>query len=140
MNRIVKTALLWLLALALPVQGWAAATQLACAPAMHQAMQTVDVMPHDMHASGHHAMEAGMDHITYAMTVDSHDHSGNSIHHADGKCSVCAACSVGMVMLPSFSGWTSLPAGSSPVGIAPASAFLGHVPDGIKRPPKVVLV
>lgn len=139
MNRIVKTALLWLLALVLPVQGWAAATQLACAPAMHQVMQ-VDALPHDMHASGHPAMEAGMHQITRAMTADSHDHSGNAIHHADGKCSVCAACSVGLVMLPSFSGWTSLPAGSSPVGIAPASAFLGHVPDSIKRPPKAVLV
>lgn len=140
MNRIVKTALLWLLALALPVQGWAAATQMSCVPAMHQTAHASAEMSHDMQAPGHHAMHADAHERAVGDTQDHSSAASVSAKHADAKCSVCAACYVGMVMLPSTSGWLPLPVGSMPVVITPTSSFFGHIPDGIKRPPKSVLV
>lgn len=139
MNRIVKIVLLWLLALALPVQGWAAATQISCAPTMHHPAQASGYTSHEMpHAQNHHAMHDGMHE---AAATDMHgDSSPVSAKLGDAKCSACAACYVGLTALPSSSDWPLSAIASTPVVVTPASSFVGHVPDGIKRPPRAVLV
>ncbi|HWU97559.1 MAG TPA: hypothetical protein VN114_03525 [Oxalicibacterium sp.] len=136
MNRLVKTALLWLLALALPVQGWAAATQLSCAPVIHQVTQAGDIA---MHASHH--MTEGEGHSMQAEDAHSHASTNSPVsRHVDMKCSACAACNVGMTALPSVHDWPLLPVGSIPAVAAPAATFLAYIPDGIKRPPRSILV
>lgn len=136
MNRFVKTALLWLLALALPVQGWAAATQLSCAPVMHHAVMDASDGAHDMmNMDDHHAM-----HEMTAETEQTHASSSvpapSTSKHGDMKCGACAACNVGMTALLSMHDWPLPSVDSTPAVAAPAISFLAHIPDGLKRPPR----
>ena len=96
-----KILLLWLLTLAIPVQGFAAVLQ-ACAPAMVQAAQVQPVQQHRMDTMAHmdHGMSADAHahhghHDAAAMSVAAGDDGGASHHdqhHANLTCSFCAAC------------------------------------------------
>jgi hypothetical protein len=84
--RVLRLMLICLLAVALPVQGWAAATMLSCGPGHHRMAEA--------HAHEGHAMadEHGGHHDA-ASTSDLHD-------LAQFKCSACAACGVVHVLPP----------------------------------------
>lgn len=141
MNRIFKTWMLWLLVLALPAQGYAAVSQLSCGPLMHQAVVEVT---HDV--TMHHAqnLPADMDmtagqHV-HADATHEQTHAQTYEQQASSTCSACAACCLSIAMLPSLPDWSLTTIGATPVVSAPASLFLGHIADGIKRPPKSLLV
>lgn len=70
--RALRIVVMWLIALALPVQGLAAATMLSCGGGDHQ-----QVASHDHHD---HAMEHGGE-----QAAPNHDHA---------KCSACADCCI----------------------------------------------
>ena len=72
---LVRTVLIWLLAVALPVQGAAAATMLACGPGHHGA------------AGAHaHAAEAGQAPHAHDIGAHAHDHEAQHDHQAgDGS-------------------------------------------------------
>lgn len=78
MSRRLRFLLLWLIALALPVQGFAAATMLHCAPVHHGA-----AMPAADAASPHHDHAAHMKHAAAEKPTQ-----------ASG-CSACASCCLG---------------------------------------------
>ncbi|MNJ99046.1 hypothetical protein D3C87_168180 [compost metagenome] len=146
MNRLFKTLVLWLLVLALPVQGYAAVMQMSCAPAMHEsvAAEVAAVTA----VSDEHAHHHGMQHEAAAVTdaaTDATAKAATDMPSPHGKqthmkCSVCAAGCMGMTALPSTPDWTFAAIGSSQILASPAPDFLGHIPDGIKRPPKSSLV
>ncbi|WP_076591244.1 hypothetical protein [Herminiimonas arsenitoxidans] len=136
MNRIFKTFMLWLLVLALPVQGFAATMQMSCAPEMHHSVVTP--------ASDTHAHHGNMDaHVDMDMT-SSHTAQSDSKTPFDQpsnmKCSACAACCMGIAALPATLDLPIAASGSAVIFSSPATFFLGHIPDGIKRPPKSILV
>ena len=126
--------LMWLLLLALPLQGYAAATTLNC-------------------GAGHHPMSAAV--ASVAIPVASgeprHVHHGDTTdpaasaghHHADGtsksKCSACATCCVGAA-LPA----TALVFVDAVPDRAPTRFFsigpIGFLTDGPDRPPRTHLV
>lgn len=92
MRSVFHTLLIWLMLLAVPVQGFAAASMLSCEPII-----VSNAVPADNYSDGHahhhdHAqMSAGVDHT--------HHHQQNSSnHHAAGKCGACAACCIGASM------------------------------------------
>lgn len=135
--------LLWLLVLALPVQGYAAVMQMSCAPTMHQATTPEVIVAADaMHAdhAHHHGMqhEASAEQAPAAKVAKAGEPSHGKQTHM--KCSVCAAGCIGMTALPSTPDWSFAPLSSSPVVSSIVADFLGHIPDGIKRPPKTSLV
>lgn len=143
MNRFVRIVLLYLLALALPVQGWAAATQSACPPEMHQtAMQAaheesiVESVAATSHEHEHHQMHAA--HHQTDSSGDHHDQTAKT-GHGNASCSACAACYIGMALLPAMPDLVKPAYGSAAVSVATPSIFLGHIPDGIKRPPRHIL-
>lgn len=148
MNRIFKTWMLWLLVLALPAQGYAAVSQLSCGPLMHQAVVEVthDASMHHAVAHEHHAqnLPAGMDMTAaqhaHADATHEQTHAQTHEQQASSTCSACAACCLSIAMLPSLPDWSLTTIGATPVVSAPASLFLGHIADGIKRPPKSLLV
>lgn len=150
MNRFIRIALLYLLALALPVQGWATATQSVCAPAMHQAgmqithVETAAAASHDhhqMHASHEQAEQAKVPAEMQAASDAQHDHAAKHAgNHGNATCSACAACYIGMALLPAMPDFVAPPYGSSAAVAATSSFFPGHIPDGIKRPPRHILV
>ena len=102
MKRFVRCFVMWLLVLALPVQGFAAATMLLCGAGHHGTVQATEG-GHD-HA-GH--MHMGAQDVSAVSESVAHEHAaGASPPHEDsafspftakhakvmGKCSACAAC------------------------------------------------
>lgn len=139
-----KILLLWLLALAIPLQGFAAVLQ-ACAPAMQATQQ---------HAQHHGQQQAGQASAT-AMTADqtaqhhAHHHPmtqtladsdpapapSHGTQHADASCSFCAACTVGAILPLALA---TVPAPDLPsldYLVQPASGFVGYLPENPDRPP-----
>ncbi|QNA99689.1 hypothetical protein [Massilia sp. Se16.2.3] len=96
MNTTLRTLIVWLVLLALPFPGFASAAMLGCA-AGHGARTVAAAAPHgDAHAEHMQAMATGMDHAAMAAMHD--DAAGT--HHGAGKCSACAACSIGAAIVP----------------------------------------
>lgn len=137
MRALVRCLLIWLMALAVPLQGMAAASLRHCMPA-HERTHG-DGTPH---AEGH--AHAGPSHGLHAAdsAADSAAGTGQDAapHQAAdgfkaGKCSACAACCVAL----------GLPAPTVQVPVVPADAFIAilrtaappsFVPGGLDRPPR----
>lgn len=122
----------FLLAVALPVQGWAASTMLWCAstPA-HHASSTAAGPATDAHA--HHHVQ------TPADAAGSADAAADATATTDagslGKCSACAACCIGVAILPSHQFTPMLPIAASYglIALAPPARI---ALDGLERPPR----
>lgn len=130
MDRFLRTFLLWLLVLALPVQGFAAAIKSSsCGPAHHHlaasAAQHHDTLTHDGHRP-HHFNAAAND-------------EPDGASHASGK-HFGAACCTGAVMLPFMPTWSPVHQRIAFALPVPASLFSGYIPEGLQRPPKAILV
>jgi hypothetical protein len=128
---LLRPLLVWLMVLALPLQGLAAATMLNCATAHGAEGATVaahgDSAPHDH----------DHDHDHGAMTGAHADAAGDA-HAPDHKCSACAAChaSLGLPaalpLLPDF----DVAEAHRPVPAIGVSPFLTG---GLERPPRSAL-
>lgn len=125
---VLKSLLVWLLLLALPFQGYAAATMLPCAPAQQSATVRAPVMdmrvPHD-----HQKMLAAM-----AAAHDGGDTHSPS-HHDGGNCKSCAACCPANLMVTTI----AVAADSPHFAIAPfTTGFIPVVDLALpERPPQV---
>jgi hypothetical protein len=135
MSRLARTTLIWLIALALPVQGFAAAAMISCGP-MHGGMAAAVPESHAGHEASEHAHHHG-DGISAAQ--DPAEPQSDFAKFIELKCSACASC-------------CTAPAAPSPVmpfsGLVPAHAvaipFFGSsesttVPDRLERPPRTFL-
>ncbi|GAB3414297.1 hypothetical protein NX774_00025 [Massilia agilis] len=89
MNAIVKAFFVWLMLLAVPFQGFAAASAVLCAPLPVASVQDMAKPATDQHGT----VAAGGEKASAA----AHPH-----HHADGKCGACANCCTGAAITPSF--------------------------------------
>jgi hypothetical protein len=152
----LRTALMWLLLLALPLQGFAAATMLTCGPnhhrlPVHAAAASVHDHGHD-HGNGngqHHAhahehapapaqadAEAAVD---VAADRAPSSHAMDQGAKSKSKCSACAACCIGAALPAAALVFAPFDAATAPVGSAPASR-VGFFTDGPDRPPRLHLV
>jgi hypothetical protein len=127
MYRALKTLLLWLLLLAVPVQGIAAAT-LSCRANHGPAMAVAE------HHQGEHAGHAH--HRPAELAQGGHHDHGK--HATSTSCSACSACCIGAVPLPAELNWTAVRRSSEPVLLAPAPLIAGHMRSGIERPPRLL--
>ncbi|WDZ94803.1 DUF2946 family protein [Herbaspirillum sp. WKF16] len=132
-----KILLLWLLALAIPVQGFAAVLQ-ACAPAMvHGAAPAQPAMQqqgHEHHAG--HDMQA-----MQAMQADDAAPAHDASHHAqhnNASCSYCAACTTGAVFPLALNAPPAPDLPSREFIAPPASGFVGYLPENPDRPPALI--
>ena len=135
-----KLLLLWLLALAIPVQGFAAVLQ-ACAPAQQQTVQhhapavQAHQMQHEHHDQqahqGHHADHGAATQITSADASDTQHQQ----HHTHSSCSFCAACTVGGLLPLALSAPPAHDLPSREFIALPASGFVGYLPENPDRPP-----
>jgi hypothetical protein len=128
--KLIKTMLVWLLLLALPLQGQASAALNLCAtgatpPAARSHCHSV--MSQTEHASPHQASASST-----VKAADGHcQDAATGIH----KCSNCASCAFGAPCVPA----SSPPLSAKPAG-AERIAYLPHhvtsrLPDGLERPP-----
>lgn len=141
MWRALRTAVTWLIALALPLQGLAAATMLSCGPGHHRMAAVTAAEPVvDDHAAheNHAAAAASAKHHTGSS--GSADDPSKSLHElAKFKCSACAACCVA-TLLPSAGVTFDPPKQTAQLvwpALVPSAQFLTSGPE---RPPRLPLV
>ena len=134
MRSLLRLMLLCLMAVALPVQGFAATGTVHCAT-MHERMQVAALHHQDDGADHHHAQAASQ-----------HDRSSADTGPDDGaaraggvfKCSACAACCVGLGLPAST---IRVPQGPAE-GLSPQPVQRSVAPfltGGPERPPRTVL-
>ncbi len=151
----IRTALIWLMAVALPVQGAAAATMLTCGPGHHgpsAAHSHVDGDPAHVHtdSESHTDAEERMVHGSGDASSPGHAHAsadggpsatadGNEVHRAAGKCSACASCCTVAVLPTSILSIAPPPAPDRVVTVFQAQAAV-FMTGGPERPPRTILV
>jgi hypothetical protein len=155
MKRVFHTLLVWLAILSMPAQGMALSLMQFCSPShdrMMRGLQSEGPVQLQGHARGPAGVAAGMFHGQHGHT----DHSGHAIaaqaaavadtgdapglmpHHGQFTCSACAACCVALALPTSF----EIPTASGllySLGLAPMPPIVSHRPDGLERPPRIVL-
>ncbi|MDO9074658.1 MAG: hypothetical protein Q7U73_15470 [Rubrivivax sp.] len=147
MGLLIRTLLIWLLVLAVPAQGAAAATMAFCGPNHSRGAVSVQVQPAVPAAHAHQPGNAAAtpDHHSVAAVADEDPSASErsttaaKVSHASKhKCSACAACCSGSAIMNS-------------VLVVPAPVFTPTVfsavmpsvdtfaADGPDRPPRFVL-
>jgi hypothetical protein len=128
--------MLWLVLLAVPFQGFAAAAMLPCAPASGQSHHAAMTHAgHDMRAMHDHAMM--QDH--HGVAQHSHDSTKTHGHDADGKCASCAACCIGAAMAPALlDGFAATPPPSHSIPFRAVHVPSIH-PQVLERPPSSLI-
>ena len=134
MIRKLKTLILLLALVALPLRGLAAVAMCDCAQNQHAAIaMSMDQSP-DHHGSNEHAG----DHAHDGSGHDAAGHGGNTDHQSSSTasaCSACTACCVGGAVVPSA--WNSVsfaPIGASRIPFL-EQRVTGVVPAQLERPP-----
>lgn len=138
MWRVVRLLLMWLLAVALPLQGLSAATMLACGAGEHD-HKIAQVASHShgaaaplhTHVTDSTASErARADHVAPA--------KADPVTRVAHKCSACASCCINAVV-PAAS--ISFDAVRLPDFFAPLvpHTFAAFVTEGLERPPRLFL-
>ena len=143
MRREIWPFVIWLLALALPAQGLAAATMLHCAPAGGGAAGSAahGSHGHDASAAHHHDTAAADDthsHAAHHAAAADHGLDDDTPSPAVHKCSACAACNVGLG-LPSQPYLTPGAAAATAVLPAPVAPHVAFFTSGPDRPPRARL-
>ncbi|EZP37207.1 hypothetical protein [Janthinobacterium lividum] len=128
--RFLARSLLWLLAVTLPLQGFASAMRSCCVDELAvtvavEAMQAPQC--HDMgDMAGMHMQDQPM-----KMAMD----DGGATHHGH-DCSNHGACTVGATAPPGMPALHALTLRAPTPALAPDSLFAGHIPPGPERPPR----
>ena len=142
MSRSLRGVLLWLLMLALPLQGLAGVARLHCAhggamPATapsHEVQRAAGPAVDHAHV---HAAAAAVHDGAHAVTVpaDSAPEAPDD-GSAAASCSACAACCVALALVPQWpQACAPVPGGLAPLPpAAPAASFLTSGPE---RPPRL---
>lgn len=136
MWRVVRLALTWLLALALPLQGLSAATMTAC----HFAPSLATSAPHHDETAGAHAHSHLPDATEHEAVVldDSHVGDAGRDTGAEQKCSVCASCCTGATVPSEALSFDAVKLTDffAPFG---SNAIVAYVTEGLERPPRFFL-
>ena len=129
--RSLARSLLWLLAVTLPMQGFASAMRSCCVDELAAAV-TVTVAAEAMQAPQCHDMgDMQMQGQPMKMAMD----DGGATHHGH-DCSNHGACTVGATAPPGMPALHALILRAPPPALAPDSLFAGHIPPGPERPPR----
>lgn len=154
MNRVVRAFLVWVMVIAMPVQGMAASAMLFCGASHERMMQglVLDALASAPSHSGDAAHEvAAIDHGDHVpagsgapvasepdMAADGFGMGSLFPHHGKFSCSACAACCAALALPASF----ELPQAvrtAHALRSSPVAPVASHQPDGLDRPPRTVL-
>jgi hypothetical protein len=140
--------MIWLLLLALPLQGFAAATMIHCGPNHHRMLATATLAHGE--APGHGASAAHA-HPHQMALADDHAAAKSSDAGSDApsvqqldklmkfKCSACAACCMGAALPTAAMAFEPFVPLMTPDSFVP-TRHIGFVTDGPDRPPRLSLV
>ena len=126
--RSLARSLLWLLAVTLPLQGFASAMRSCCVDELTAAVTVVAAQAPQCHAMND-AADMQMAHQPMTMSMD----DGGAMQHGH-DCS--SACTVGATAPPGMPALHALILRAPPPALAPDSLFAGHIPPGPERPPR----
>ena len=126
--RSLARSLLWLLAVTLPLQGFASAMRSCCVDELTAAVTVVAAQAPQCHAMND-AADMQMAHQPMTMSMD----DGGATQHGH-NCS--SACTVGATAPPGMPALHALTLRAPPPALAPDSLFAGHIPPGPERPPR----
>ena len=128
--RFLARSLLWLLAVTLPMQGFASAMRSCCVDELTAAVTVVAAQAPQCHAMND-AADMQMAHQPMTMSMD----DGGAMQHGH-DCSNHGACTVGATAPPGMPALHALTLRAPPPALAPDSLFAGHIPPGPERPPR----
>lgn len=160
MGQLLRTVLIWFVALAVPAQGMAAATMMHCGPTHHgaqAAQRKVQALPDALQAAPEaHAAHGHASHVAAharmasdtGQNTTSLDASGTAQPDKDTdpvkvtkatyqKCSACASCCAG-VALPSTAVMPPMIDPAREVTVLLPSCAASVVIDGPERPPRIL--
>lgn len=133
MWRLFRIAMMWLLAVALPLQGSVAATLRVCGPGHDRmAMAAAVIAEHD-HAAHHHDAAVPPVHDAGASAAAQDLHKS-----AQYKCSACAACCVTAALPATAVSFEAAIEAAGPPALFFSSA-VAFLTDGPDRPPRSLL-
>jgi hypothetical protein len=144
MRLLLRALLVWLMVLAVPVQGLAGTAMQHCAmapqPGTHRSTAEVappDHTPAQSAADGAHGHDHGQSHGHAADSSAAVDAEPVSAAAAQGdhQCSACAAC-CSALGLPTWAAPLSAPTTASAAALLPRVAVDSFVPAGLDRPPR----
>ena len=142
----LHTALLWLLLLALPFQGFAAASKVNCGPKHHSMVAGVmaaSAIPQVPGMSGHHQHMASTGHGHAPAATQGTGQNKPALQQLDklskGNCSACAACCMGIALPPAALVMASCLPAMVTAEFCPVP-HLDFLSDGLDRPPRPTLV
>lgn len=155
MQRVVRTVLVWVLAIAMPLQGLAASAMLSCGPSHARMLQgLVSAAPAPGHAAhGGQAAHAGRDAAAAVHGAHAHAHADSadsvaataqadgdaghhpSPHHGKHSCSACAACCTALA-LPARFALLEVTRAVHAVRTALDAPVVSHQPETLDRPPR----
>jgi len=139
MSKFLQTVLAWLLAVALPIQGYAAPAMLICVPAHHQSTTVHDHVAHDRDVGSANLAESVSPHGDANGSTDTslvpHAKAVKSAHA--GKCSACASCCNAAAVTSSVLAVEVIPQHGPVVAMIPACNAVDAI-GGLERPPRTV--
>lgn len=134
MTQHLRTALIWMLMLALPAQGMAALAMQMCEVSVQQGVASADLQARAEH---HPGMQPSQSHHEGHASAKQPDSNIDSAAATGNLCSLCAFC-VGAVALTAVAG-CSAPMQAAEPSLAHPERFVGHVADAPERPPRFFL-
>lgn len=153
MLRNLRIVLMWLMALAVPIQGYAAAAMFGCGPGHHSAMALMGIMATAPALHGLQEQQPGHDDSAEVGSAHSHADADDSAAAAPvpglkapgttskttkGGCSPCASCCVVAALPTSAVTFQPVPPVDFFVPFAPHSVAV-FLTEGLERPPRFIL-
>ena len=138
MRNTLRTALIWILMLALPAQSMAALGMQVCGAARQAGGMPETAMPHGGHHGARLITEAPAQVAAHAEHQPAKVDTVQQPDVDSRLCSLCAFC-VGAVTLNSLRGCQT-PQDSSEPSLARLEQFVGFISEPLKRPPRLILV
>ncbi len=137
--------LVWLLLIALPLQGFASATMFSCGTdSTHHAPETVAAA--HAAAAAPEAAPKGAGHCDpsqhgqppSAAPADgaAEANAEPAPHDCKSSCNACQACCVGAALVTGFSVWKPAATATELPSASPQVFASGHIPGGLERPPR----
>jgi hypothetical protein len=144
MSSLLRSLLIWLVVLAMPIQGLAASVMQHCTPVGSPVPSVATVaLSMDGHDHAHAVELPGHEHAQQSpgsegLTADDVNVAHGKATAGAGKCSACAACCAAVGMPPSVSPIPTPPAEAQALQL-PFIEVDSFVPGGLDRPPRTRL-
>jgi len=137
-RKFIKFFAIWLIAIAIPVQGGASVAMTNCEqPVSHHSQNVVPDHHHDQHSGNGMTAEHSHD------AVNSNDHVSHSADNSKHSCAHCAKCTTscsGITLVVNAANlFQQLNADEARFSYS-TRLFTGFIPSGLERPPRLTLI